>query len=640
MTGLKFMQFGLFLLLLGFTVNIFAYLLFVLAFISAFMGPDGLEFSFKMLAWGGLSLPVGWIIGGIGKLLCAGVPEEKARTLIVASLVCDFGVFGSGYLMTTSPGNALIGLIGIFLCVIISYVTFLQFLGRMGDNVGEPRVTYYVSILLRLMILGGVASISIFFSDSGGVVANACSFIGAILFNYTIFMLYRAMPLYIEEVKAGITDPTESAEDRREQERKERMDGPGGGPAESKPPEEPQGEPPPGHLLYRVPKGLEPLHLAVKEGDRHKVELRLSAGDDPRKPVRHKLSPLHIAASVGVMDVADALLKAGAPIDDLCEMGLTPLFFAVQTGNPNIAGFFLDRGANIFHKNEHGYTPLHWACCAPHPNFVGPVRVKMVNFLISQGADINAKTNDGKTPRDLALENKLEETISLLDRHLGNVPKHAPAISKDSSDGDIVVHEQAPAAFTPFLGTELSDLPKNLTPLFDAVKEGEPEKVQYALSQGENINEKMAGGIGLIHITAITGVMSVTEMLLRFGVNVDETCDHNLTSMFLAVHRNNYNMVGYLVSRGANPNHRDAMGRTPLHWAAAAPHERLEGGNRVKMVQMLLEQGADPSIKDQEGQTAEDLAQAAELDDIVSIFTDLRGGDEDTSAVDEEGYYT
>lgn len=643
LNGLKAVQFGLFLILLGFTVNIFAYGLFAVAVTSTLVsGAEGLELSAKLGAWGVLSLPVGWIVSALGKLLCAGAPEEKARTLIVASLFCDFAVLGAFYYMTTSLSGFLIGAISLFVLVITSYVTFLLFLGRMGDNIGEPRVTYYVSILLKLMWVAGGVSISVFFSpDIGGLTVNLVSLLGTLLFNYTVFVLFRGLPLYIEEVRAGITDPTESAEDRKEQERKERLAGGGpGGPSQAKPPEEPQGDPPKGAKLYRIPKGLEPLHMAVKEGDRYKTELRLAQGDDPRQAIRHGLTPLHLAASVGVMEVADALLKAGAPIDETCEMNLTPLFFAVQTGNHNLVGFLVNKGASLFHQNSEGYTPLHWACCAPHPNFIGPVRVKMVKLLISQGADVNALTNDGKTARDLALDNQLEETIACLERHM-NVGAPPPKVFKSvrDEDGDIEETEGEPAAFPPFVGTELSVIPKDLTPLHDAVKEGEPEKVQRQLNMGATVHDALEGGIAPIHITAITGVMSVTELLLRYGAKIDDTYSHNLTAIYLAVHLNNYNMVGYLISRGANPNHKDEMGRTPLHWAAAAPHERLEGGNRVKMVQFLLDNGADPDVKDQNGQTPMDLAAAGGIDDIVTVFEDRRAASEEDDEDDDEGYY-
>jgi len=630
--------------MLGFSVMLFSYgLIAASAAILLASGVEMVDFSLKLMAWGGSSIVVGILASGLGKLLCAGAPEEGARTLIVASLVCDFVVIGLRFAIVSGQVPVLVGGICIWLLALVSYFTFLRFLTRMGDNVGEPRVGQYVAIIYAGIGGGFVIPLLIMVSWPVFILALCgVSVITTLVYNYTIFTLFRALPLYIEEVKMGITDPTESGEERKEKERKERLHGPagGGGPSQAKPPEEPQGEPPEGAKLYRIPKGLEPLHMAVKEGDRYKVELRLSQGDDPRKPIRHNLTPLHIAASVGVMEVADALIKAGAPVDETCEMGLTPLYFAIQTGNHNVVGFLLNKGANLFHQNDHGYTPLHWACCAPHPNFIGPARVKMLSLLISQGADLNATTKDGKTARDLCLENQLEESIGTIDRYLGTA---APAQPRKSIQDEQVGSEETvePSAFPPFLGTELSVIPSNLQPLHEAVKDGDPEKVQVQLAAGANIRDTLAGGIAPIHITAITGVMSVSEMLMRYGATVNDTYEHNLTPIFLAVHLNNLAMVGYLISRGGDVNHQDAMGRTPLHWGAAAPHEKLGGGNRVKMVQFLLENGADPTIKDQNGQTAEDLARAAEYDDVVTIFVDSAPSPESESSTDDddEGYY-
>jgi ankyrin repeat protein len=646
MTGLKFLQFGLFLILLGFTVNLFATALFFVGFllVLTMSSPGALELSGQLIVWGQLTGPIAFTLAALGKLCCLGNPEEKARNFIVGSVLSDLGIIGAVFIMFTSVSGLLIGGISIFILVIASYVLFLKFLERLGENIGEPRVAGLISLLVKLIFTCVGLSLTVFIAPAVGFVSvNLTGFAITVVYNYTIYLLFRALPLYISEVEAGITDPRESGEARKERERKERMEGPkGGGPAKARPPEEPQGTPPEGHLLYRIPKALEPLHLAVKEGDRFKVETQLAHGADCNQAVRHGLTPLHIAASVGVMDVADALIKAGAHVDATCEKGLTPVYFAVQTGNPNIVGFFINKGANLFHRNEDGHTPLHWACCAPHPGLVGPTRTKMVQLLISQGGDLMARNNAGKTPRDLAVENQLEELVSAIDRHMGSSAP-TPMKSFEQPPGQVsgagAAHEQA-AAFRPFLGIELSTMPKELSELLAAVKEGEPDKIKRQIVEGANINETTVGGIAPIHITAITGVMSGTDLLLSLGANVDDTCDHNLTPLFLAVHANNVNMVGYLKSRGANLNHRDELGRTPLHWAAAAPTERLGGQNRPKMVEFLLNQGADPSIRDNDGQTALNLAQAAGVEEVVSLLGGAAESEEGQGPrADDDGYY-
>lgn len=657
MNGLKALQFGLFLTLLGFTVNLFSMALFAVSYgMELAQGETVLSGQFAQ--WGGLCTVVSLLLSAIGKMCCIGTPEKGARNHIIGSLACDIGIFAVGIGTILSVGgslmgggagkalaSALVGIILIAILVIASYIFFLKFLARLGANIGEPRVEGLVDLLFKLIIASMCLGFTRFISaELWGLLTNIIAFVTTITFNYTIYLLFRALPLYMSEVEAGITDAAESGEERTEREKKARRNGPGegGGGPTVRPPEEPQGTPPQGSMLYRIPKGLDSLNLAVKEGDRFKVETQLARGADPMQTVKHGLTPLHIAASVGVMDVADALIKGGAQVDATCESGLTPLYFAIQTGNPNIVGYFLNKGANLFHRNEEGLTPLHWACCVPHPNFVGPDRTKMVNMLISQGGDVNALTTSGKSCRDIALENKLEDLVSALDRHQG-----APSASKSSfqqtpgGSGSQSAPTE-PSAFTPFLGTHLSTMPSNLSPLLACVKEGEPEKIKREIVQGASINESAEGGIAPVHITAITGVMSCTDLLLSLGANVDDECDYKLTSLFLAVHANNMNMAGYLINRGADVNHQDELGRTALHWAAAAPTEKLQGQNRAKMVEFLLDHGAKLEVKDNEGKSALDLARLAGEEDATTALSS-RVVEESPSAAsgssDDDDYY-
>ena len=58
--------------------------------------------------------------------------------------------------------------------------------------------------------------------------------------------------------------------------------------------------------------------------------------------------------------------------------------------------------------------------------------------------------------------------------------------------------------------------------------------------------------------------------------------------------------VGLLLAHGADPNGKDALGVTPLHYAA------MRG--RDEAVRMLLASGADPDARDQWGRTPAQLA--------------------------------
>lgn len=84
--------------------------------------------------------------------------------------------------------------------------------------------------------------------------------------------------------------------------------------------------------------------------------------------------------------------------------------------------------------------------------------------------------------------------------------------------------------------------------------------------------------------------------------------------------------AAYLVSAGADVGACDAMGRTPLHWAA--------GGGHRAAVDFLLRKGAAPGARDGQGRTPLHLASALGHDGAVAAL--LEGG-ADGAAVDAAG---
>lgn len=56
----------------------------------------------------------------------------------------------------------------------------------------------------------------------------------------------------------------------------------------------------------------------------------------------------------------------------------------------------IDAGANANMKNVDGFTPLHLAA--------GLGRENIVEFLVQNGSDVNAKTNAGQSPHHIATQ--------------------------------------------------------------------------------------------------------------------------------------------------------------------------------------------------------------------------------------------
>lgn len=86
------------------------------------------------------------------------------------------------------------------------------------------------------------------------------------------------------------------------------------------------------------------------------------------------------------------------------------LFRAAATGELDLARELAEAGANINIRSSSGYTPLHRAAQHGH--------LEMVEFLLSNNADVAAKTLDDRTAVIMAEEAGHEPTAALLRKHM------------------------------------------------------------------------------------------------------------------------------------------------------------------------------------------------------------------------------
>ena len=184
------------------------------------------------------------------------------------------------------------------------------------------------------------------------------------------------------------------------------------------------------------------IHEAVRDGNLAKVGNLLKA--DPqlvkaREPSHFDSTPLHLAAMDGNAAMAELLLAKGAEIDATDGGGWTPLMRAVANKHKKVVELLLAKKANVNLAMDIGRTALHYAVMNDDLETTGLLlshqadtnvgsggeydppplhaaqRVAMVELLLSNHANINARNKSGETAlHTAALFNSKEIANALL----------------------------------------------------------------------------------------------------------------------------------------------------------------------------------------------------------------------------------
>lgn len=108
----------------------------------------------------------------------------------------------------------------------------------------------------------------------------------------------------------------------------------------------------------------------------------------------------------------ELLLHSGADASGVLSSSndefTTPLHWAAARGNTRLVSMILrGRKSNVNLSNSHGWTPLQLAARRGE--------VQCVKLLLEAGANVHAKTQAGKTARDLAVANGRSDVVPVLE---------------------------------------------------------------------------------------------------------------------------------------------------------------------------------------------------------------------------------
>uniref|UniRef100_H0XKA7 Poly [ADP-ribose] polymerase n=1 Tax=Otolemur garnettii TaxID=30611 RepID=H0XKA7_OTOGA len=263
----------------------------------------------------------------------------------------------------------------------------------------------------------------------------------------------------------------------------------------------------------------------------------------------------------------------------------TPLHFAAGFGRKDVVEYLLQNGANVQARDDGGLIPLHNACSFGH--------AEVVNLLLRHGADPNARDNWNYTPlHEAAIKGKIDVCIVLL--------QHGAEPTIRNTDGRTALDLADPSAKAVLTGEYKKD------ELLESARSGNEEKMMGLLTP-LNVNCHASDGRKStpLHLAAGYNRVKIVQLLLQHGADVHAKDKGDLVPLHNACSYGHYEVTELLVKHGACVNAMDLWQFTPLHEAASK--------NRVEVCSLLLSYGADPTLLNCHNKSAIDLAPTPQL---------------------------
>jgi ankyrin repeat protein len=318
---------------------------------------------------------------------------------------------------------------------------------------------------------------------------------------------------------------------------------------------------------------------AAMKGDLGTLRSLLVQKSDVNAAQPDGMTALHWATHKNDVEMVRVLLRAGADVKRGTRIeSITPLLMASESGNAPILELLLAAGADPNQTNELGTTPLMMAAASGS--------LETVQTLLDHKANVNAKE---KARNQTALMFAAAFDRSAVVRLLASRGADVNAVSRIIPISNDLVDEDGNPIPAPSRTGQTGRRPR-----------------------GEG-NVTGIGGLSALHYAAREGFMNTVRTLVEAGATVDRINPMDKTTpMLIATINGQYDVAGYLLEKGANPNATAIDGMTPLYavldtkWAPVAwtPTASTADSGIVQqktsyfeLMKALLDRGANPNAK-------------------------------------------
>lgn len=276
-------------------------------------------------------------------------------------------------------------------------------------------------------------------------------------------------------------------------------------------------------------------------------------------------SLLHIAAGCDHLEFFKALLKLGFDINQRRKNtnDLSPMMVAASHSANHVFQYCLSHGGDLSLTDRDGNQIIHYAAMQNH--------IEIMQTLLDQKADINARYTDGTTPLLIAARFGLSEMFHFLLEH--------GAKSKIKDNRDLTLAHYAASGGNMDILSTCRDLSIDLnqaaagdahnTPLFYAALSGQRKTFEYLMQNGANCDIWNDAGWHMLHAGAQGGNIYIIDAIQQCGVASDIPQKNSAAYTPLAIAMNNHQYLAFECLL-QNSDHVDTIcgdGYAPIHLA-------------------------------------------------------------------------
>jgi uncharacterized protein len=297
----------------------------------------------------------------------------------------------------------------------------------------------------------------------------------------------------------------------------------------------------------------------------------------PDRPPLWGLQPVWVLALATVL-----LAGPQTPEPD----GTTPLHWAVRQDDLATAERLIRAGANVKAANRYGVTPLSLACINGN--------AAMIEKLLKAGADPNTAGEENETALMTVARTGNVEAAKVLLAHGAKVD------TREDWHGETALMwaaaQQHPAMMRELIahGADVNAI--STVVKWDRQTTAEPREKWLPL-----------GGFTPLLFSAREGCLECAKVLAEAHANLNQPDPDGITPMINAIINGHYDVAGFLLEKGADPNLADKTGRTALY--AAVDQHTVPASNRpvpdeshnemtsLDLINSLLARGANVNVQ-------------------------------------------